>query len=373
MLAHLVYRVLRKALFRVDAERAHGLAFAAAKMAQRVGLPVVRSVYRSRVDGLGQRLWGHNFETPIGLAAGFDKNAELIELWSALGFGFCEVGSVSARPSPGNPKPRAFRLPGDEALINRMGLNNDGALEVAERLAHASSRSIPVGINIAKTHDPSLEGASAIEDFCQSFRVLAPQADFITLNVSCPNTREGKTFEDPEGFAALMAAIRSERDELSDGVAVLVKLSPPPGLPAAIPGSVDQLVDIALEHGIDGFVACNTASDREGLGTSADEIERIGRGGLSGRPLAARSTRLVAHLYRRLRGEVPIVGVGGVSTLADATEKIEAGASLLQLYTGLVYRGPGLPGRLAKGLAGWLAQAGYDSIDAAVGSRAEEL
>lgn len=367
-----MYERLRGALFRMDPERAHHLACRAAKLAQVTSLSLFQRKFGFRSTRLHQSLWGLDFASPIGLAAGFDKNAELIRFWQALGFGFVEVGSVTANPSEGNPRPRAFRLPDDSALINRMGLNNDGAKVIADRIARTTvPPGFPVGINLAKTHDPAIMGDAAIEDFRSSFRSLANHASYVALNVSCPNTREGKTFEDPESFAALLQMVAGERKKLARDVPVLVKLSPPPPAPQPISGVVHELVDIALEHGVDGFIACNTAGDRHGLQTGSERIDEIGRGGLSGKPVAERSTRLVAHLYRRLQGEVPIIGVGGVASVVGALAKIEAGASLVELYTGMVYEGPGLASRLARELDHWLEEGGLPSISAAVGRRCD--
>jgi dihydroorotate dehydrogenase len=254
-----------------------------------------------------------------------------------------------------------------------MGLNNEGADAVAARLRalrrDRAARTLPLGVNLAKTHDPAILGDAATEDFLRSFRRLAPLADYVALNVSCPNTAEGKTFEDPAAFEALLAAVFDARADLGLPVPVLVKLSPPPAA-AFDHGPVDELVEIALGHGVAGFVATNTASDREGLKASSERLDGIGPGGLSGAPLAARSTALVRHLWRRTDGRVPIVGVGGVDSAEAAYRRIRAGASLVQLYTGLVYGGPGLVGRINRGLARLLERDGFASVADAVGADA---
>ena len=366
----LVYRLLRPLLFRLDAEAAHAAAVRAALLGQRA--PALLRPLRFEDAALGQRLWRCEFANPVGLAAGFDKNAALVRAWAALGFGFAEVGSVTARQSAGNPAPRAFRLPADGALVNRMGLNNDGAAAVAARLraerSGAAPRALPLGINLAKTHDPAVLGEAATEDFLQSFLRLAPLADYVALNVSCPNTAEGKTFEEPAALDDLLGAVMAERAALGLEVPVLVKLSPPPAA-RFDPGPVDELADLALGHGVAGFVAANTAPDRAGLRTDAGRLGEIGRGGLSGRPLAGRATALVRHLRRRTPG-VPIIGVGGVDSAEAAYEKIRAGASLVEVYTGLVYEGPALVGRINRGLVRLLERDGFASVGEAVGTAA---
>lgn len=365
-----MYRLLRPFLFRLDAERAHGLGLRAIRLGQR--LPgLVRGLYGGADLRLSQTVWGLHFASPVGLAAGFDKNAEFVPFWGLLGFGFAEVGSVSARPSGGNPLPRAFRLPADRALVNRMGLNNDGAEAVAARLA-ATPRPphLVLGVNVAKTHSPDILGAAGVDDFRQSVRHLLPHADYLALNVSCPNTAEGKTFETPDALDALLAAVMAEAEARRHGpqrpLPVLVKLSPPAsgGVDVA---AVDELVQIARGHGVDGFIASNTAPDREGLTTRQVDIDLVGRGGLSGRPLAARATLLVRHLYRTTDGRVPIVGVGGVDSAEAAYARIRAGASLVQLYTGLVYEGPGLVKQINQGLVRLLERDGLATIGEAVG------
>ncbi|MGB3541455.1 quinone-dependent dihydroorotate dehydrogenase [Rubrivirga sp.] len=363
-----MYRFLRPLLFRLDAEDAHSWGVRAARLGQRAGWATRR--LNARADPrLAQTVWGRRFRSPLGLAAGFDKNAELVRFWAELGFGFAEVGSVSALPSVGNARPRAFRLPSDGALVNRMGLNNDGADAVAERLASTSRPpGFVVGVNVAKTHSPDILGDAGIEDFRHSVRVLAPHADYLAINVSCPNTAEGKTFETPDALDALLHAIALE---VGTGGAppVVVKWSPPATAGIDV-GAMDELVEIALGHGVRGFITSNTASDRDGLVTGASEIERIGNGGLSGRPLAARSKALTRHLYRTTDGTVPIVGVGGIDSAEEAYERVRAGASLLQVYTGLVYQGPGLVGQIHRGLIRLLDRDGLDALQDAVGADA---
>lgn len=366
-----LYSAIRPLLFRASAEGAHHLSIRAGRIGQRAP-GVLRALFRAglseeqasrlAVDTLGLR-----FPNPLGVAAGLDKNAELIPMWAAIGLGFCEVGSISARPSAGNPKPRAFRLPEDRALVNRMGLNNHGLDAIARRIESTRRPAgFPLVINIVKTHDPSILGDAGIEDFETSARRLLPLADVLVLNVSCPNTTEGKTFEDPEALRPLLDSVMGARSELGSQVPVLVKLSPP-GAVDFDSGPVDELVDLSLERGVGGFVATNTASDRGGLRTSAARLEAIGNGGLSGAPLAARAESLVRHLFRRAGDRATIVGVGGIDSPDEAYRRIRAGASLVELYTGLVYEGPGLIPRTARRLVELLDRDGLNDIQEAVG------
>ncbi|MEM8559310.1 MAG: quinone-dependent dihydroorotate dehydrogenase [Bacteroidota bacterium] len=368
-----MYHRLRPLLFRLDAEQAHHAGMLAAGLGQRVP-GVVRRLFAHDDPRLAQTLWpergGLHFRNPVGLAAGFDKNASRIGFWDALGFGFAEVGSVTARASQGNPLPRAFRLPADAALVNRMGLNNNGAAAVAARLAATDvPDGLVLGINVAKTHSPDILGEAALDDFAESVRQVAPHAAYLALNVSCPNTAEGKTFEEPQALDMLLTRVMTELDALAgDRPPVLVKFSPP----AVVAGHLDfggtaELVALALGHGVDGFIATNTASDRVLVSADRATLDRIGRGGLSGVPLQARSTALVRHLYQLTDGAVPIIGVGGVDSGAAAYAKICAGASLVSLYTGLVYEGPGLVGRINRDLVRFLDLDGLASIAEAVG------
>ncbi|MFB6272177.1 MAG: quinone-dependent dihydroorotate dehydrogenase [Salinibacter sp.] len=363
-----MYRFLRPLLFRLDAERAHTVSLRAAEAAQRTVLGTVRSRYEYEDERLKQRLWGHTFPNPVGLAAGADKNGRVVPFWEAVGFGFVEVGSVSARPASGNPRPRAFRLPEDRALVNRLGLNNDGAEAVAERLERGrADRSRPLGINLAKTHDPDLMGDAALEDFRASFNHLVSQADYVTLNISCPNTPDGGTFEDPEALDALLEVIASEQKAPGLAVPVLIKLSPPINDRVLFDTRLEEIVAVAQAHEVDGLVATNTAPDRQGLQTAEAELAAIGEGGLSGLPLTDRATRMVAYLYQATDGDIPIIGVGGIHNAASAYAKIRAGASLVQLYTALVYEGPALVREIKKGLVERLSEDSYASIAEAVG------
>ena len=367
-----MYELIKPFLFRLGPEVAHSVVAGSIKATQRISPSLVKPVYAFDKPELKQFLWRIFLSNPVGLAAGFDKNATLIPFMSALGFGFVEVGSVSARPSKGNPRPRLFRLESDEALINRMGLNNHGAERISRRLSGIVNKGYaPIGINLAKTHDPDIVGAAAIDDFRESFRLLAPLGSYVALNISCPNTREGTTFEDPGSLTELLDAIFEMRREMNSEVPILVKLSPPLTEKVVFDSLVEEIVSVCIEKGVHGLIASNTAPDRTGLTTSHAKLDKIGNGGMSGRPIFARSTFLVNYLHTRVRGKMPIIGVGGVDSAESAFEKILAGASLVQVYTGLVYRGPKLVKKIKTGLFQELKKHGFATIKEAVGAGTE--
>ncbi len=344
-----VYDLLfRHALARVDAERAHRLGFRAV----RVGRPVL-----ARLPGADAPVaaMGLSFPHPLGLAAGFDKNAEGIDALAALGFGHVEVGTVTGEPQPGNPQPRLFRLTDDRAVVNRMGFNNDGAEAVARRLAARgrtrSDRPGPVlGVNIGKTKLVPDDDQAAVEaDYRKSAGLLAPYADYLVVNVSSPNTPGLRSLQAVERLAPLLDAVRDEADRATRGsrVPLLVKIAPD-----LADDDVLAVADLALDRGLDGIIATNTTISREGLATDADRVGRIGAGGLSGRPLRSRATEVVRLLRQRVGPDLTLIGVGGITTVDDARERLAAGATLLQAYTAFVYEGPLWPRRLVRGLAG---------------------
>lgn len=347
---------MRPLLFRLDPELSHrvicrSLASVQSYLERRAPAPADTS-------GLRQRICGIEFPTPIGLAAGFDKNAELPHVWSALGFGFAELGTVTARPQPGNPRPRLFRLVRDQALINRLGFNNDGALAVVERLRHRFRRGrppIPYGINIGKSRVTPLADATA--DYVASFRAAFPLADYVAINVSSPNTPGLRELQSAEQLHPLLDALHEENQRLAaeGGGAprpLFLKIAPD-----VTSQDLRALVDVAVDCGIAGLIATNTTTARTGLSSSAALVAQTG--GLSGRPLRERSTEVIRELQALTHGRLPIIGVGGVFTGADAYDKVRAGASLLQVYTGFIYDGPGLPIALHTGLRAALARDGY--------------
>jgi len=349
------YRLFRSLLFRLEPERAHrlvlhGLAWLS-KPEQEELLRFFERIFTLADSRLERKVLGLRFRNPVGLAAGFDKDAEAVPALAALGFGFLEVGSVTARPSPGNPRPRLFRLEQDEAIINRMGLPSRGADRVADRLGalRAEGRiTIPVGVNIAPT--TGLEAprgqAAAIEDYRYSLRKLYRYADYIAINISCPNLPElGFDPQRPAELAPLLEALERERGRLSADAGrrpLLLKLSPDLG-----PAEMEEIVKMALQHGIDGFIAVNTTTSRAGL---KDTELASQPGGLSGAPLRARALEVVTQLRRLVGRDAAIIGVGGIFTAEDAWEMLHAGADLVQLFTALVYHGLGVVKRINQGL-----------------------
>src|SRR5579864_7637609 len=287
---------------------------------------------------------GLDFPNPVGLAAGLDKDGEHIEGLAALGFGFVEIGAVTPRPQPGNPRPRLFRLPEAEALINRLGFNSAGADVVAENLGRSRYRGI-LGINVGKNADTPNE--SAAEDYVACLRKLYVHASFVTANVSSPNTKNLRALQRADELDALLLALTAERDRLAreHGRRVPLAVKIAPDLDEA---GTEALADRVGARGIDAVIATNTTLSREGVEHLPSGSEQ---GGLSGTPLKARATAMVAKLRRALPARVPIIGVGGIASAADAREKLDAGASLVQLYTALVYKGPGLVGEIVRGLA----------------------
>ncbi|MFU8859738.1 MAG: quinone-dependent dihydroorotate dehydrogenase [Cyclonatronaceae bacterium] len=353
-----MYRhLIKPLLFKLDAETAHDFIFRFAEEAQQVDafLALTRSLWGHIPEQLHQTIWGLDFPGPVGLAAGFDKNARLPVLLSQCGFGFLEIGSITAKPSPGNPRPRAFRLPADEALINRMGLNNDGADVVTARLQHTTDCTVPVGINIAKTHDHTITGDAATGDYLHSFRRALPIAGYITVNISCPNTSDGKTFESAEPLQALLTKLYQAENPRN--VPVLVKFS-------ADIDSVElkELVGICESFGVDGYEAVNTSSSRLNLITGSDRLSRIGSGGLSGAPIRKQALSVLRNLREYTGGKKPLIGTGGIMTTEDAIERIRSGAWLLQSYTGLVYNGPGFVRRLNRGIADELEKRAMNTL-----------
>ncbi len=339
-----LYPLVRRVLFRLDAERAHRGAVAASRIAGELLALLSIDARPPTSPRLARRLLGLDFPNPIGLAAGFDKDGVAPHLWPVLGFGFAELGTVTALPQPGNPPPRMFRLAEDRALVNRLGFNGAGSEVVARHLAQRLRRrpSIPIGINVGCSKVSMGDPACEEDDYATSVRRLAPFADYLAVNVSSPNTPGLRGLQDPGRLGRLVSVVREDLARAGHpAIPVLVKLAP--DLPD---GAVGEACGSAREAGAAGFIAGNTTLGRPGCASPLREEA----GGLSGAPLRARATELVALVRRAVGPGVPIVGVGGVMTVADVIEKMEAGADLVALYTGLVFEGPLLARRLAREL-----------------------
>ncbi|MBQ9470189.1 MAG: quinone-dependent dihydroorotate dehydrogenase [Bacteroidales bacterium] len=343
-----MYRhIIRPLLFLLPPERIHGLvAFALRLLCKIPGcLWLLHRLLRVSSPVLERELLGMRFTSPVGLAAGLDKNAEFFEAIGALGFAFVEVGTVTPKPQPGNPKPRSFRLVADGGLINRMGFNNKGVDYVKHRLSRNGRRpkNLIVGGNIGK--NTATPNADAPHDYALCCRELYPHVDYLAVNVSCPNVSSLRDLQAGSELAAILGAVMAVRAEFEQRKPVLLKVSPDL--------SSEQLrstVEVAERCGIDGYIATNTTTNREGLRTSAERLQAIGNGGLSGAPLAARATAMVRELRSVLGPDRPIIGVGGIMNEHDALERLRAGADLVQLYTGFVYGGPAMARRINRAI-----------------------
>lgn len=348
----LLYRLTRPLLFSLDAERAHHLAFGGLRFACALpgGASLVRALWGAAPDpALRVDAMGLSFPSPVGLAAGFDKDALGHAALLALGFGFVEIGTITARAQPGNPKPRMFRLPEDRALINRLGFNNGGA-EVAQRRLSGRDRTRGiVGVNIGKSK--VVEEADAAADYAESARLLAPLADYLVVNVSSPNTPGLRNLQAVEKLEPILRAVT----EASRTSCEAAKTKPPPLLVKIAPDLADEDVDAAAQLAVTldlaGVVATNTTIGRTGLRTDGAKVSAIGAGGLSGAPLKARASDVVRRVRQRLGAARTVIGVGGIETADDAWERLCAGANLVQLYTGFVYGGPTTPRDVARGLS----------------------
>jgi len=344
-----MYPLLRPFLFALDPARAHALAMTALGPVEHLG--PVRHLLEAALRPADGRLcvekMGLVFPTPIGLAAGMDKNADRARAFAALGFGHVELGTVTAEAQAANPAPNMFRLPADRALVNRLGFPNEGAAQVARRIAsRRKGVSVPIGVSIGKSRSVPLEPlAGVLDDYLTSFRAVQAVADFVVVNVSSPNTKDLRAMQAAEIARPLFEALRAEAAKSAHPRPILVKIAP--DLPD---DAIDAIVDEAKRAGLAGVVATNTTISREGLATAADVVERIGAGGLSGKPLFARSLAVVQRVRARIGPEACVIGVGGIDSLETALAMLRVGADLVQVYTGFVYEGPLLPRAIAKGL-----------------------
>jgi dihydroorotate dehydrogenase len=350
-----MYRALRRALFLVAPERIHTWVFALLR-AVTAWSPPRRALARwlaPRDPVLASTVFGVRFPGPLGLAAGFDKDGSGLKTWGALGFGYAEVGTVTAQAQPGNPPPRMFRLADDRALLNRMGFNNHGAGELALRLARGSP-TVPIGVNIGKTKATPPQGA--VSDYAESARLVGPLAAFLVVNVSSPNTPGLRDLQAVETLRPILVAVQAET-----ATPVLVKIAPD-----LSDADVDDIADLAVELGLAGVVATNTTVSRDGLATPG--VAELGPGGISGPPVARRSAEVLRRLYRRVGDRLVLISVGGIETADDAWDRITSGASLLQGYTGFVYGGGLWAKHIHDGIAHRLREGGFASLSDAVGS-----
>lgn len=351
------YELALKTMFRIDPERIHVMANSLMGAINKVPpaykalgafLPVNDPV-------LAQEVFGVTFPRPLGLAAGFDKNAAAADAWSAIGFGYAELGTVTAKGQPGNPQPRLFRLPEDKAILNRMGFNNAGAAEAARNLHKRKTESV-IGINIGKTKVTPAD--EAVADYRRSASLLGDLANFLVVNVSSPNTPGLRDLQAVESLRPILSAVQE-----STSVPVLVKIAPD-----LSDEDVDAVADLAVELGLAGVVATNTTISREGLNSDDQFVRELGAGGISGAPVAARSLEVLKRLYARVGDKLVIISAGGISTPQQAWERITSGASLLQGYTGLIYGGPDWIRAIHKAIAAQIRAHGLSNISEAVGS-----
>lgn len=349
-----VYKYLiRPVLFQIDAEKVHNLVL---KIGSFLGKSYVfrKSLalfYDYKNDKLQVKIKGIIFRNPVGLAAGFDKNGVITKILPSIGFGFEEIGSVTAMPCEGNLKPRLFRLPKDKALVVNYGLCNEGAEIVCKRL---KKYGIPVGINIAKTNDSSIKGNGSVSDYCKAYQIVKDYADYITINISCPNSGDGRSFEDPKLLEKLLSKIKIEKP-------VFLKISPDVDKKV-----LDKILVLSKKYKITGFVVTNLTYDRSLLKTDASILNSL-KGGISGLCLTEKSNPLIKYIYKKTKGKFIIIGVGGIFNAEDAYEKIRNGASLVQLLTGMIYEGPGLIKKINKELVKLLKRDGFNNIQEAVG------
>lgn len=339
-----MYSLIRKILFSIRPENVHYMVMGWLQKAYKVapGRAFLKSNYKIQHPSLVKELWGIRFPNPVGLAAGFDKDARWTDELSCLGFGFVEIGTVTPKPQPGNDKPRLFRLPQDEALINRMGFNNQGAEVAAQRLKQRKE-SLIIGGNIGKNKVTPNEDALSDYEIC--FRDLYDVVDYFVVNVSSPNTPGLRELQDKEPLMRILNRLMQLNKEMGTPKPLLLKIAPD-----LTDSQLDDIISIVAETGIQGIVATNTTIDRSNLKTAAAEVEALGAGGLSGKPLRERATEVIKYLHDKSNGSFPIIAVGGIYTAADAIEKLEAGASLVQVYTGFIYEGPTIARDICKGL-----------------------
>ena len=328
--------LVRPLLFSFDPEWVHYFTLNALKLLNKIPLSswLFRKIYTYQDSSLEKELFGIKFKNPVGLAAGFDKNGKYIKEMYNLGFGFIEIGTITPKPQPGNPKKRLFRVQNDLAIINRLGINNDGSVMCAERLKKNNS-DVVIGGNIGKNSTTSNENADT--DYIQNFETLHQYVDYFVLNVSCPNVSNFTKLQDVEFLKKLVPQLKKINSTKPKKKPILIKISPDLNR-----DQLDETIDLIQSENLDGIIATNTTTSRENLKTNKSKIEKIGNGGLSGEPLKNKSTEVIRYISKKTNGNLPIIGVGGIMNPKDALDKIEAGADLIQLYTGFIYEGPSI-------------------------------
>lgn len=341
-----LYKIFaRPILFRFQAETAHGITFKGLKILQKIPfvLPIMRGMYARHDKRLEREVFGIKFPSPVGLAAGLDKDAEVYDALYSMGFSFVEIGTITPKAQPGNPAPRLFRLISDKAIINRMGFNNGGVEAAVERLRRRKTPVI-IGGNIGKNKVTPNEDATS--DYLKCYDALYPYVDYFAVNVSSPNTPNLRALQEKEPLKALLSALVERNKGQEAPKPILLKIAPD-----LTHEQLDDIIEIVEEVGVAGVIATNTTIGRELLfNTPVSRVEQIGAGGLSGQPLTEKSTEVIRYLHTRSGGSFPIIGVGGIMTADDAVEKMKAGASLVQLYTGFIYEGPELIKRIEKAI-----------------------
>ena len=332
-----MYQIIRKILFFFDPEKVHYFTMNSLSFLLKVG--IIRHVFKNRFildnNELKTQVFGLDFKNPVGLAAGFDKNARYIDELSYCGFGFIEIGTLTPKGQEGNPRKRLFRLKRDHGIINRMGFNNDGVDVALHHLKKMRSNGVIVGGNIGKNKNTPMEQAD--NDYLICFNSLFDYVDYFVVNVSSPNTPNLRALQEKEPLERLLGLLVSENKSKNISKPILLKIAPD-----LSKEQLDDIIEIVLKTEIDGLIATNTTISRENLSTSKATIENIGNGGLSGKPLTDRSTEVIRYITKHSEGRIPIIGVGGIHSAKDAIDKLDAGAHLVQLYTGFVYEGPGL-------------------------------
>lgn len=340
-----MYNLLKPFLFLFQPEKAHHLTIVLARIG--FGIPIIgwllKKYYSVEHKSLERNLFGLHFKNPVGLAAGFDKDGKYFKLMAHLGFGFIEVGTVTPKPQAGNPQPRLFRLKGDEAIINRMGFNNEGVTALVERLKKGKPKNLIIGGNIGKNKVTPNENAS--DDYTYAFEQLFPFVDYFVVNVSSPNTPNLRDLQEKEPLTKLLSLLQDLNQQKTQPKPILLKIAPD-----LTDTQLDDIIDIVAVTKIDGVIATNTTISRSDLKESDAAIQTIGNGGLSGQPLTRRATDVIRYLHQRSDKKLTIIGVGGIASPKDAQEKLAAGAALVQIYTGLIYEGPALVRRINKAL-----------------------